>query len=187
MATPWSQIKAAFLKGKSYKELSEKYGVSVKTIQNRCSKEGWNREKGKIEEEAGKILHERAVRTRVNRLEKLAAANDDLIEGLQSLAAKIKENPLILLRDEKMSLKNAESVANAISVATRTQRDLWKLPDIDQGLARKKESQRKKEAREKIDLDRERFELEKKRASGESDVKEVWVLHGPEGIGAADE
>ena len=186
MATPWGQIKAAFLKGKSYRELSEKYGVSIKTIQNRASNEGWKKEKGKIEEEAGQILHERAVRARVNRLEKLAEANEDLIEGLLRLAAQIKINPF-LLQDEKMGLKNAESMANAISVATRTQRDLWKLPDMDQGLARKKENQRKKEAKEKIDMERERLDWEKSKATGESDVKEVWVLHGPEGIGAADE
>ena len=32
--------------------LAEKYGLSVKTIQNRAYKEGWKKRKGKIEEKA---------------------------------------------------------------------------------------------------------------------------------------
>ena len=50
MAAQWGRIRQSFMSGKSYKELSEKYGVSVRTIQNRASKEGWTKEKVKIKE-----------------------------------------------------------------------------------------------------------------------------------------
>ena len=56
----WGRIRQSYMAGKSYKELSEKYGISVKTIQNRASKEGWVKEKGKIKEENPRARRARA-------------------------------------------------------------------------------------------------------------------------------
>ena len=145
MAIPWGKIRAEWLKGGiTQKQLAEKYGVKLKTIQNRASNEGWKKEKGKIREETEDKLRGRIVRARVTHLEKLIAANESLLDGLMQLAADIGENPNIL-KDKTGSIRNAESFAKALQTAALTQRDLYRLPNIDQKLAAKKWAAEQKE------------------------------------------
>jgi hypothetical protein len=170
--------------GKSYKELSEKYGVSVKTIQNRASKEGWVKEKGKIQEEVGEKIHARVVRVRVAELEKLIDANGKLIDTLVTLADRAADEKMteMMMFDKAGSMKNVECLAKAIQVAVQTQRDLFKIPTLDQDFRKKAEAARKKEAKEKMALDREKLELEKQKAtSGQTADMEIWQLEEPEG------
>ena len=146
MAIPWSKIRAEWLKGgTSYRQLGEKYGVSGKTIGNRASKEGWGKQKGKISEKVMEETRGRIVRARVNHLEKLIEANEALLDGLMIMAQKIKESPSENLFDKTGSLRNAESFAKALAMATETQRDLYRLPTIDQKLAADKWKAEKKE------------------------------------------
>ena len=182
MAAPWGRIRQGYMAGKSYKELSEKYHVSVKTIQNRASNEGWTKEKGKIKEEVGQKIHERVVRVRVQELEKLMEANGKLIDGLLAMAEMIQEKPAHTLFDDKRTLKNAEAFSRAIQTAVQTQRDLYKLPTLDQDFRKKEEAQRKREAKAKLDMDREKLELEKQKAKdGQTADAEIWKLNEPEG------
>lgn len=168
MATPWTKIKAEWLKGGiTQKELAEKYGISVKTIQNRAYKEGWKNEKGKIREKTEEELRTRITRAKVNHLEKLAAANDDLLEALMIAAAAVKASPLELLKDKTGSLRNAESLAKAIQTAVATQRDLHKLPTMDQTFEKKKW--------------RERMKLEREKAAGPQYDDVTWEIQTPEG------
>jgi len=185
MATPWGRIRQGYMAGKSYKELSEKYGVSVKTIQNRASNEGWTKEKGKIREEVGQKIHERVVRVRVQELEKLMDANGKLIDALVTLtdrAADEKQTNMMMF-DKAGSMKNVESLAKAIQVAVQTQRDLYKLPTLDQDMRKKAEAQRKREAKEKMQLEKEKWEAEQeekaKAASTASGT--VWNVIEPDG------
>lgn len=145
MAIPWGKIRAEWLKGGiTQKQLAEKYGVKLKTIQNRASNEGWKKEKGKIREETEDKLRGRIVRARVTHLEKLIEANEALLQGLALMAAAIGEDPNKLM-DKTGSLRNAESFAKALETATKTQRDLYRLPNIDQKLAAKKFAAEQKE------------------------------------------
>lgn len=171
MAVQWWRVKKAYLSGASYKQLAEKYGLNVKTIQNRASKEGWPKEKGKIREEVGNKLRAQVVRTRVKQLEKIAEANDLLIDGLLETTRKISEKPMLNLRDKTRSLKSAESVAKALQTALMTQRDLYKLANIDQDLARKK-----------LELDRKKWETERADKAQEADAASgtVWQVVQPE-------
>ena len=124
MATPWGRIRQGYMAGKSYKELSDHYGVSVKTIQNRASKEGWVKEKGKIREEVGQKIHERAVRVRVEELSKLMDANGMLIDSLVDVTTKMQgQNLLQMAFDKAGTMKNMECLAKAIQTAVQTQRD----------------------------------------------------------------
>ena len=180
----WGRIRQSYMAGKSYKELSEKYGVSVKTIQNRASKEGWVKEKGKIKEEVGQKIHARVVRVRVAELEKLMDANGKLIDTLVTLSERAADDRMTnaMMFDKAGSMKNVESLAKAIQVAVQTQRDLYKLPTLDQDFRKKQESQRKKEAKEKMALEREKWEAEKLRAQNEAEgEQETWELEAPEG------
>lgn len=182
MAAQWGRIRQGYMAGKSYKELSEKHHVSVKTIQNRASKEGWTKEKGKIKEEVGQKIHERVVRVRVAELEKLMEANGKLIDGLLAMAEFIQEKPHAALFDDKRTLKNAEAFSRAIQTAVQTQRDLYKLPTLDQDYRKKEEAQRKREVKAKLELDREKWEAEKVKAQNETEPDtEIWKIVAPEG------
>ena len=142
---PWAKIRAEWLRGgTTQKALAEKYGVKLKTIQNRASNEGWKKEKGKIREETEDKMRGRIVRARVTHLEKLITANEALLDGLMQMAAAIGADPNIL-KDKTGSLRNAESFAKALETATKTQRDLYRLPDIDQRLAAQKWKAEQKE------------------------------------------
>ena len=162
MAVQWGRIRQGYMSGKSYKELAEKYKISVKTIQNRASKEGWVKDKGKIKEEVGKKIVERVVRVRV----------EELGENLMQLAL-----------DKAGTMKNIESLAKAIQTAVQTQRDLYKLPTLDQDYRKKEAAQRKREAKEKLALDKERLEIEKQKAAGDDkgNDQELWQIVAPDG------
>lgn len=179
----WGRIRQSYMAGKSYKELAEKYGLTVKTIQNRASKEGWVKEKGKIKEEVGEKIHARAVRVRVAELEKLMDANGMLIDTLVDLTTRaqdIKQQNLMMF-DKAGTMKNVECLAKAIQTAVQTQRDLYKLPTLDQDFRKKAEAQRKREIKAKLELDRERLELEKQKAKdGTGTEAEIWKIIEPE-------
>ena len=168
MSTPWTKIRAEWLKGGiTQKQLAEKYGVSLKTIQNRASKEGWKKAKGKIREKTEEKVSARIVRARVTHLEKLIEANEALLDGLVDLAKKIQKNPYQMMLDANGTLRNAESFAKALQTATATQRDLYRLPNIDQRFNAKKW--------------KDQLKLEKEKAAGpQSDQQLIWVVHEPE-------
>ena len=176
MAAQWGYIKRSFLAGESYKSLSEKYGVTVKTIQNRAYKEGWLQEKGKIEAEVGQKTHARVVRAKIEQLEKLILANEKVIDGLLAIAESISEEPAQKLYDKVGSLKNAESFAKAIQVAVATQRDLYRLPTLEQEQHRKEWLQQKRDNKAKMALEREKWEAAKlEKAKSESTASgTVW-------------
>ena len=168
MATPWSKIRAEWLKGGiTQKELAKKYGLSEKTISNRAYKEGWKNEKGKIREKTEEAVRGRIVRARVNHLERLIEANEKIITGLEKLAGMIEEKPELFF-DKTKGLRNAESVTRALQTATATQRDLYRLPNIDQKFAAKKWKEQQKLERERI--------AEK---VGDDDQQLIWVIHEP--------
>ena len=184
MATPWSKIKAEWLRGgTSYKKLAEKYHVSEKTIQNRSSNEGWRKDKGRIAEEVGKKLCARIVRVREEQLEKLARANEDLIDALVAIATGVKNGPVEMLTDRTGTLRNAESLTKAIQTAIQNQRDLFRLPSMDQQLKKAEFAQRKKEAKEKLALEKAKWEAEQreKAKAAEAASQTVWEVIEPEG------
>ena len=165
---PWSKIRAEWLKGGiTHQQLADKYGVKVKTIRNRASNEGWKNEKGKIREKTEEETCARIVRARVNHLERLMTANDKIISALEKLTEEIEKNPVGFFRDKQNGLRNAESVTRALQTAAMTQRDLYRLPTIDQKFAAKKW--------------KEQLKLEQAKAKKDetTDDKLVWVIHEP--------
>jgi len=182
----WGRIRQGYMAGKSYQELADKYGLSVKTIQNRASKEGWTKEKGKIKEEVGEKIHERVVRVRVRELEKLMDANGKLIDTLVSLTeqAADENETRKMIFDKAGSMKNVECLAKAIRTAVETQRDLYKLPTLDQETKQTELLIKSTIDAAKADLEREKWEAEKleKAKSAEVAGGTVWQIKAPEGM-----
>ena len=195
MAIQWGRIKTAYLKGDcTYKDLAKRYKVSERTIRNHASKEGWVKERDNLKTEVGQAIHARAKESRIENLEKLMKANNMVIDGLLALAQKIQTESADgkysrLFVDDKGGLKNAESITKAIQTATATQRDLYKLPTLDQDMQKKAEAQRKREAKARLDLDKEKFELDKQRKTQDDSSAggQIWEIVVPEGTAAVDE
>lgn len=184
MATPWNRIRTEWLKGgTTYPELAKKYGLAEKTIRNRAYKEGWGKEKGQIEDEARAKTHTRIVRVREEQLIKLTEANEALIDTLVDIATAAKRGPLQMMLDANGTLRNAESLTKAIQTAIQNQRDLFRLPSMDQQLKKQEFAQKKREAKEKIALEREKWEAEQreKAKAAETASQTVWEVIEPEG------
>ena len=184
MAAQWGRIRQSYMAGMTYDELAKKYKLTKKTIQNRASKEGWVKEKGKIREEVGEKIHARVVRVRVAELEKLMDANGSLIDTLVRLSeqAADEKQTNVLMFDKAGSMKNVECLAKAIQTAVQTQRDLYKLPTLDQDFRKKAEAQRKRENKARLELEQQKLELEKQKLkNGEESDDVVWEFLAPEG------
>jgi len=176
MAAPWDKIKAEWLKGGiTQEELAKKYGLSVKTVSNRASKEGWKAAKGRIREKTEENIEARVVRARVTHLEKLIAAQENILDALVKMAEEVKNNPKLLL-DKTGGMRNAESLTRAMQTAAMTQRDLYRLPNIDQKFAAKKWREQQKLERE-LKAQKEQQETE----------TQMWTIVVPEGSEAIDE
>ena len=115
--------------------------------------------------------------------EKLAAANGALIDALVEMTKQAAEKPNQTLFDAGATLRNAESLSKAIQLAAMTQRDLYRLPSMDQELRKKAEAARKKEANEKLKLEREKWEAEQreKAKAAEAVSGTVWEVIEPDG------
>lgn len=176
MAVPWTKIKAEWLKGgTTYKKLAEKYGIKEGSIKNRASKEGWQKEKLLIGDKVSTELRERVAHTRVNHLERLINASELIITGLEKLAAEVAADPVKYLQDKSGSLRSAESITKALQTATETQRDLYRLPNIDQKFAAKK-------WREQLKLEQSKTQL-----SDGGNEQLMLVIHEPAEEGVANE
>lgn len=189
MATPWGRIKASYLAGdKTYQELAKQYHVAEKTIRNRASKEGWRKDKDKVRTETGQKLLARAVRVREDQLQMLVRANEAMANALLQLTEKIAENPMILLGPNADG-RPADSISKALRATIDSQRDLYRLPNMDQELDKKKESQRKREAKAKYELEKAKWEAEQAEKAKQTETlsQTVWKIELPEGAAPVDE
>lgn len=187
MATQWWRIKAAYLKGDvSYRELAEKYKLSERTIRNRASKEGWGKEKDKVKTEVSEAIHTAAVRAREEQLQLLITANDRMAKSLDKLTEEIEKDPMILM-GAKRDGKAADSISKAILTTIQCQRDLHKLPTLDQEMRKKEEAQRKREAKARLEIEREKWALQKQKTEEAVNTTQIWTIEIPEGTEAVDE
>ena len=115
------------------------------------------------------------MRARVTHLEKLIAAQENILDALVKMAEDVKANPELLL-DKTGGMRNAESLTRAMQTAAMTQRDLYRLPNIDQKFAAKKWREQQKLERE-LKAQKEQQETE----------TQMWTIVVPEGSEAIDE
>lgn len=187
MATQWWRIKAAYLKGNvTYKELAEKYKLSERTVRNRAYKEGWGKERDKVQTEVSEQIRATAVRARVEQLEMLITANDRMARALMVLTEEVEKKPSILL-GAKGDGKAADNISKSILTTIQCQRDLHKLPTLDQDMRRKEEAQRKREAKAKMEIEREKLQMQKAKDESGTTTTQIWTIELPEGAEAIDE
>ena len=182
--TPWNKIKTEFLRGDvTQAELAAKYHISEKTIRNRAYKEGWKKEKGQIQDKVEQTIRERVTRTRVNRLEKMIRANDELMDAMLLITAEVVQDPHRLI-DKTGSLKSAESLSKAIQVLVQNQRDLFNLPTLQQKMVQSAEKARRREAQARLRLEKEKWKAEQAEKAKAAAVQKgtVWEIEAPEGL-----
>lgn len=180
MAIQWGRIKTAYLKGDmSLAQLAKKYGVGASTIKKHASNEGWKKEKDQIDTEVSQAIHARAKESKTKQLEELMTATDQLCDALVNITTLVKQKPALLL-GPKGDGKAADSISRALLTAIQCKRDLHKLPTLDQDMRKKEDAQRKREAKAKMDLDKEKWEVAKKeKAESNSDGSRIWQINLP--------
>lgn len=182
-AVPWKKIRTEWLKGgTTYAKLAKKYGIKEQTIKNHASKEAWGNEKVLIEDEVRTRTRARIVCVREEQLIKLATANGFLIDSLVDMAQQATDQQKQILVDKNGTLRNAESLSKAIQLAIMNQRDLYRLPDMDMELRKKEAAARKKEAKEKLALDKAKWEaVQREKADAAAGANAtMWKVELPE-------
>lgn len=176
----WRKIRIEYVKGKTtYRELAEKYGVTVGTIGKHASKEGWKKRRQKLDEKTEKKALERVCDARAKEFEQLARINDQATDALENLLAFVRKQPPRKYDD----LRGVESLTKAIAQVVQIKRDLYNLPgEVDKA--------RIESLREKAKLERQKFEEEQaeKAANKSAAAATVFkvIIEGEE-VGPLDE
>lgn len=78
----WKKIKAEYVRGVSYKKLSEKYGVSFSSIQKRGASEKWTDLRKKSERKLDEKIVESVAKKEAKRVEVMKDAADKLMDKI---------------------------------------------------------------------------------------------------------
>lgn len=135
----WGEIKNAYITGKeSLKELAEKYGIPLRTIKDRSSKERWVEERKKFRTEVAQKASQKTAKKEVKRLVKLRDVAEDVadligqdVERMKKLREKRKNvtpEDVKMIKDLTVALKNIADVM----------RDVYDIPTIREKLLQAK-------------------------------------------------
>ncbi len=192
----WAKIKAEYLAKKTpYRKLAEKYGVSFSTLKERAVREKWTEDAKATQEKMRTRLTQKLAEKKANILAK------ELDPALEA-AARINQLVLDTMADEKQFrrhlVQRREKEGKSESWWVEEQEfdivDTKRLRDLAQALKISKELQRllqgllEPEAEKKLDIEKERLELEKKKV--EKDLaagEEVFEIIDPFQEGQEDE
>ena len=187
-ATDWRKMRIEYVKGNTtYKKLAEKYGISESYIRKRASKEEWRKKRSDLDTKVEQKVLERVCDARAREFELIAQVNDRMDDVLDHLLDFIGNQPAQKYDD----LRGVESLTKAIAQVVETKRNLYNLPsEVDKAKIAA--------LKEKGKLDRQRFNLERKRYKDELAEKAASrsiaentvirvVVEGDEDGGAVDE
>ena len=149
----WEEIKLEYVTSDiSYRELSEKHGVSFSSLSKIAVKEKWSKERGKhrknVATKARQKIETRAAKRLATEMEMAEAISDILQAAVSAPEQFVSE------RDEdgsikRYSLPEISAALAALSSLERSKRSLY-------GMLSEKEKQTLELAREKIDVARSR-------------------------------
>lgn len=107
----WKKIKAEYIRGVSYRRLTEKYGVSFSSIQKRGAKEKWTDLRKKSSRKTDEKLIESVANQEAKRVDKVESIADRL---LQMINERINDGTLIIdakdLRAVTASIKDLREI-----------------------------------------------------------------------------
>ena len=161
----WAAIKTAYITGDdSQRELSARFGVSYSALADRCRREGWVDERKKLNSRAVAQAMQQATRTRARALARIIEASDALDNVIAAFAARLATEGLEAISLNGQPGRELESLSKALLNSDELKRRLnnMLLPRDE----------------ERMKLDRQKLELEKKKQAAEeqSDKKIVFEL-----------
>jgi len=174
LSTPdWEAIRADYVaNGLSYRELGKKYGVSHATVARRAGREGWVRQSATICDTVRDTVDTAIVEQKTDAMLTMIRAADTMAEVLEGLANAAKR----VLSDDAVNIKQVESLARAININMDTLSQLHGIPTQAQRHAQHL-------AEERLAMERERLEMDKRKADQDAHPEEVRiVIEGPEGV-----
>lgn len=179
----WAKIKIEYANGKaSYRELAEKHGVSFSTLQKRAKEEKWAEARKKYRD---KVVSKALTRTCARDAQRLAR----LQKSAMLLAADIEkalQDPDVIYRhvgsvdgipsENKLATpngKNLYALARALREATAAMRDLY-------GINTRAEQFAEEQGGQRLQIEREKLELQKRALDAETKDTKIEVLLPPD-------
>lgn len=164
----WAPIKTEYITTKcSYRQLSEKYGVSIAQISRVCKKEQWAKQRKQFAEKCFKKAEEKAANNEANRLARLITATTKAIDvAMEAFEDEKQFNRYIISEGigggatetterefAKVDTKALKDLTGVLKDLTGLMRDFYNIPTPAQA-----EAQRIAAAR--LELDRKKTEAD---------------------------
>lgn len=151
----WEAIHAEYITGKAtYKELAEKYQISVSTLSKKATKEGWKNDRAKVGEKLAKKMTTRAARAR----EKEALKGINLTKYIADIWTDNLKQLMLLIQQTPTTMIDNPQFAASLPRGVRETYDLIQEMSGRGYMNRKLANEEKK-----LKIERERFELEKQK------------------------
>lgn len=177
----WDAIEADYIAGMSHTQLSQKYGVPKGTIATKSSKGKWKRTQKAVDQKAHALLVGKVARVvagdRADKMAEIITANDTMGRVLKRITQQLEE----LEKAPVKNLRDMSDLAKAIAMTTDTMLKLYGIPTQSQEHAQKL-------AELRLEMDRQKLELDKARAESAQDEGEDIEIRiiTPEEEAAAD-
>lgn len=167
----WQQIAAEYITGDlSYEKLAQKYNMKRHTVCRKALEEKWGDQRKAYREKVYQSVVENTQKETSEKLKDLLTAAEGLAQ-LLSVKSPDTEN---FMRTDPNTMKNfvdfraVKDAASAIQILTQVKRSLC-------GILTANEAAQQRIANERLALDREKFEYEKKRNDEEGQAPEFVV------------
>lgn len=179
----WSAIKTEYVSGKAtYRELAKKYGVSFSTLQKRAKEEKWSEGRKKYRD---RVVTKALTRTCARDAQRLAKLQKSAMLLATDIEKALKD-PDVLYRhvgmtsdgpvDAKLTTpngKNLQAMARALRDITAAMRDLY-------GINTRAEQFAQEQGAARLQIEREKLEMEKRRVENEGKDTTVELKMPPE-------
>lgn len=175
MSTPdWEAIRADYVaNGLSYRELGKKYGISHASVGRRAKAEGWIRQcetiRDTVRDTVDTVIAEKKTAELLSTVQSAEMMDAVIRRVIGHYYAVADEDP------DKIDVRKVESLAKSLALNTTTLTGLKGIPTQAQRHAQHL-------AEERLAIERERLEMDKRKADQESHPEPVRiVIEAPEG------
>lgn len=169
----WDAIQADYVAGMSQSQLSQKYGVPKGTISSRCIAGGWSAIQKAVSVKSQSRLTERVVTKIVTDRAAKMARIINAADRMTTILARVTDQLEEADKSNAKNLRGLSDLAKAISITADTAMRLYGIPTQSQEHAQHM-------AEERLLLERERMEMERRKAEagsdGEDGVEVVWSM-----------